>query len=236
VPSATTDSVDQNLKDAKGYNLDFGYRGTFQNYLTFDIGAFYLYYNNRIGTINTNGKNLKTNIGASVSRGIESFIELDLLRLLSTKEKYGQFKIFANVSLIDARYTRWDDPAALADTSKDFRGNYVENAPRTINRFGFTYKYSGFSLTAQLNKVGSIYTDALNTELPNAKATIGKINGYQVIDLSISYAINEQFTIKSGVNNVTNERYSTRRSGGFPGPGILPGNGRTGYISIAAKF
>jgi Fe(3+) dicitrate transport protein len=236
VPSATTDSVDQNLKDAKGYNLDFGYRGTVKNYLTFDIGAFYLYYNNRIGTINTNGKNLKTNIGASVSRGIESFIELDLLRLLTTKEKYGQFKIFANVSLIDARYTRWDDPAALADTSKDFRGNYVENAPRTINRFGFTYKYSGFSLTAQLNKVGSIYTDALNTELPNAKATIGKINGYQVIDLSISYAINEQFTIKSGVNNLTNERYATRRSGGFPGPGILPGNGRTGYISIAAKL
>jgi Fe(3+) dicitrate transport protein len=236
VPSATTDSIDQNLQDANGYNLDFGYRGTIKNYLSFDVGAFYLFYDNRIGTINTNGKNLKTNIGASLSRGIESFIELDLFRLLSLNLQHGQFKVFANIAFIDARYTRWDDPAALTDSTKDFTGNYVENAPRTINRFGFTYKYSGFSLTAQLNKVGSIYTDALNTELPNAKATIGKINGYQVIDLSISYAINEQFTIKSGINNLTNERYATRRSGGYPGPGILSASGRTGYLSIAAKF
>jgi Fe(3+) dicitrate transport protein len=236
VPSATTDSIDQNLKDAKGYNVDFGYRGTFKNFLSFDVGAFYLYYDNRIGTINTNGRNVKTNIGASVSRGIESFVEVDILRLLTTKFKSSQLKVFANVALIDARYIRWDDPAALTDTSRDFSGNYVENAPRSINRFGITYKNNNFSFTAQFNHVGSIYTDALNTELPNAKATIGKIEGYQVIDLSMSYVINEQFTIKGGVNNLTDERYATRRSGGFPGPGILPSNGRTGYISIAAKF
>ena len=236
VPSATTDSIDQNLKDAKGYNVDFGYRGTFKNFLSFDVGAFYLYYDNRIGTINTNGRNVKTNIGASVSRGIESFVEVDILRLLTTKFKSSQLKVFANVALIDARYIRWDDPAALTDTSRDFSGNYVENAPRSINRFGITYKSNNFSFTAQFNHVGSIYTDALNTELPNAKATIGKIEGYQVIDLSMSYVINEQFTIKGGVNNLTDERYATRRSGGFPGPGILPSNGRTGYISIAAKF
>lgn len=236
VPSATTDSIDQNLKDAKGFNLDYGYRGTIKNFLTFDIGGFYLYYNNRIGTINTNGKNLKTNIGASVSRGIESFIELDLLRLITQKEKYGQLKIFANVGLIDARYTRWDDPAALTDSTKDFTGNYVENAPRTINRFGLTYKYKGLSFTAQWNQIGEVYTDALNTVTPNAKATIGKLDGYHVMDISMSYVINKHFSIKGGVNNVTNEQYATRRSGGYPGPGILPGNGRTGYLSIAAKF
>ena len=52
----------------------------------------------------------------------------------------------------------------------------------------------------------------------------------------MSYVINKHFSIKGGVNNVTNEQYATRRSGGYPGPGILPGNGRTGYLSIAAKF
>jgi Fe(3+) dicitrate transport protein len=236
VPSATTDSIDQNLKDANGYNLDFGYRGTIKNYVSFDIGAFYLFYDNRIGTINTNGKNLKTNIGASVSRGIESFIELDLFRLISLNLKHGQFKVFANIAFIDARYTRWDDPAAQTDPSKNFSGNFVENAPRNINRFGITYKKNGFSLTAQWNQIGSVYTDALNTVSPNSKATIGKLDGYQVLDLSASYLINEQFTLKGGMNNVTNEQYATRRSGGFPGPGVLPGSGRTGYLSIAAKF
>lgn len=236
VPSATTDSIDQNLQDANGYNLDFGYRGTIKNYLSFDVGAFYLFYDNRIGIINTNGKNLKTNIGASVSRGIESFIELDLFRLLSLNLKHGQFKVFANIAFIDARYTRWDDPDAQTDPSKNYSGNFVENAPRNINRFGLTYKKNGLSLTAQWNQIGSVFTDALNTISPNSKATVGKLDGYHVLDLSVSYLINKQFTLKGGLNNATNEKYATRRSGGFPGPGILPGSGRTGYLSIAAKF
>ncbi len=235
-PAATTDSIDSNLKDASGYNIDFGYRGTIKEFLTFDVGAFYLFYDNRIGTINVNNKNLRTNIGASVSKGIESFVELDVTRIFWEKSKVGTLKIYGNVAFIDARYTRWDDPAALVDSSKDFTGNYVENAPRTINRFGLTYKYNRFSLNFQLNQVGEVYTDALNTELSNARATIGKINGYQVMDVSCTYLINGKYNVKAGVNNLTDERYATRRAGGYPGPGLLPANGRTLYFSIGVKF
>lgn len=235
-PVATTDSIDSNLKDASGYNIDFGYRGTIKEFLTFDVGAFYLFYDNRIGTISVNNRNLRTNIGASVSKGIESFIELDVMRIFTKKSKVGNLKLYANVALIDARYTRWDDPAALIDSTKDFSGNFVENAPRTINRFGLTYKYNRFSLNVQLNQVGEVYTDALNTELPNAKATIGKISGYQVMDLSGTYLINGKYNVKAGINNLTDERYATRRAGGYPGPGLLPANGRTFYFSIGVKF
>jgi Fe(3+) dicitrate transport protein len=235
-PAATTDSIDSNLKDASGFNIDFGWRGTIKEFLTFDIGAFYLYYNNRIGTINVDSKNLRTNIGASVSQGIESFVELDVMRIFTEKSKIGNLKLYANVAFIDARYTRWDDPAALIDSTKDFSGNYVENAPRTINRFGLTYKYNRFSLNLQLNQVGAVYTDALNTELANARATIGKISGYQVMDASCTYLINGKYNVKAGVNNLTDERYATRRAGGYPGPGLLPANGRTFYFSIGVKF
>jgi Fe(3+) dicitrate transport protein len=235
-PTATTDSIDVNLKDANGYNIDFGWRGTIKEFLMFDIGAFYLFYNNRIGTINVNSKILKTNIGASVSQGIESFIELDVMRIFSEKSKIGNLKLYANIAYIDARYTRWDDPAGLVDLTKNYKGNYVENAPRTINRFGLTYKFNRFSINYQLNQVGSIFTDAMNTELPNAKATIGKIDGYTVMDLSCTYLINGKYNVKAGVNNLTNERYATRRAGGYPGPGLLPANGRTFYFSIGVKF
>jgi Fe(3+) dicitrate transport protein len=235
-PSATTDSIDQNLRDASGYNFDFGFRGSLKNVLTFDVGAFYLFYDNRIGTIINNGKNLKTNIGASVSQGIESYVELDFFKLFTKENTYGNLKIFANVALIDARYTRWDDPAAATDKTKDYSGNYVENAPKNINRFGLTYKYNRFSCTFQYNQVGEVYTDALNTELPNTKATIGKIDGYQVMDLSCTYLINGKYNVKAGVNNLTDESYSTRRAGGYPGPGLLPANGRTFFFSIGAKF
>jgi Fe(3+) dicitrate transport protein len=235
-PAATTDSIDSNLKDSKGYNIDFGYRGTIKEFLTFDVGAFYLFYDNRIGTISVNNKNLRTNIGASVSKGIESFVELDLMRIFSEKSKVGNLKIYANVAFIDARYTRWDDPAASIDSTKDFTGNYVENAPRTINRFGANYKFNRFSFNFQFNRVGAVYTDAINTELPNTRATIGKINGYQVMDVSCTYLINGKYNVKAGVNNLTDERYATRRAGGYPGPGLLPANGRTFFFSIGVKF
>jgi Fe(3+) dicitrate transport protein len=235
-PAATTDSIDQNLKDANGYNIDLGWRGSIKEFLTFDVGAFYLFYDNRIGTINVNSKNLKTNIGASVSRGIESFIELDVMRIFKGKSQIGNLKLYANVAFIDAKYTRWDDPAAIVDSTKDYRGNFVENAPRSINRFGFTYKFNRFSINYQFNQVGAVYTDALNTELPNAKATIGKISGYKVMDVSATYLINGKYNVKAGVNNLTDERYATRRSGGYPGPGLLPANGRTFYFSIGVKF
>jgi Fe(3+) dicitrate transport protein len=235
-PSATTDSIDQNLRDASGYNIDFGFRGSLFEVITFDVGAFYLFYDNRIGTISVNGKNLKTNIGASVSQGIESFIEFDVFKLATLDKKFGNLKLFSNVSFIDAQYTRWDDPAAILDTTRDFSGNYVENAPRNINRFGFTYKYNRFSLTYQFNQVGSVFTDALNTEIPNSKVTIGKIDAYSLMDISATYLINGKYNLKAGINNLTNEKYATRRSGGYPGPGMLPGNGRTFFFSIGAKF
>ena len=235
-PSATTDSIDNTLKDASGYNADFGYRGELGKAITFDIGGFYLFYDNRIGTISVNGKNLKTNIGASVSKGIESFIEIDLFKAIQQDTKLGNLKIFANVALIDARYTRWDDPAAVLDSARDYRGNFVENAPRSINRFGISYKYKRFSASLQSNHVGAVYTDALNTELANSKATIGKIDGYMVMDLTCTYLINGKYNVKLGVNNLADERYATRRAGGYPGPGLLPGNGRTFYFSIGAKF
>jgi len=235
-PSATTDSIDQELKDISGYNIDFGFRGSFLEAITFDIGVFYLFYNNRVGTISLDGKNLKTNIGASISQGIESFIEFDIFKLAALDKKFGNLKLFSSVSFIDAKYSRWDDPDAINDETKNFSGNYVENAPRNVNRFGFTYKYSRFSLTYQFNQVGSVFTDALNTENPNSKATIGKLDGYSLMDLSTTYLINGKYNVKAGINNLTNEKYATRRSGGYPGPGILPGNGRTFFFSIGVKF
>jgi Fe(3+) dicitrate transport protein len=232
LPAATTDSIDFNLKDASGYNIDFGFRGTFHKYLTFDVGGFYLFYDNRIGSIAMNNGYFKTNIGASVSQGIESFVEIDLLGPFSLNSNYGKLKVFANLAFIDAKYTRCIDP----DTTKNYNGNYVENAPREIYRFGLTYQFKRFSISYQYNYIGSVFTDAKNHEDYNAIGTVGKLSEYQVMDLSATYLINGKYNVKAGVNNLTNESYATRRSTGYPGPGILPGNGRTFYFSIGAKF
>jgi Fe(3+) dicitrate transport protein len=46
----------------------------------------------------------------------------------------------------------------------------------------------------------------------------------------------DQCNVKAGVNNLSDEVYATRRSGGYPGPGLLPGNGRTFYVSLGVNF
>ncbi|MEY4572439.1 MAG: hypothetical protein RLZ10_1678, partial [Bacteroidota bacterium] len=119
---------------------------------------------------------------------------------------------------------------------KNFNGNYIENAPREIYRLGLTYQFKRFTITYQYNFTGSVFTDAQNNSDYNSIGTVGKLSEYQVMDLSATYLINGKYNVKAGVNNLTNESYATRRSTGYPGPGILPGNGRTFYFSIGAKF
>jgi Fe(3+) dicitrate transport protein len=235
-PSATTEIIDPNLKDASGFNADFGYRGTVKDYLSFDVGVFYLNYENRIGTITQNGAPFKTNIGTSVSQGIESYIEINPVKFFTDNSKFGNISIFASNSFIDAKYVKWDNPAIAGDPTKSIENKRVENAPKYIHRFGATYTIKDFSFTFQSSSVANVFTDAANTEIANSTATIGMLSAYQVMDASLSYKFMKSYNVKAGVNNLADEKYATRRAGGYPGPGILPGNGRTFFISFGASF
>ncbi len=235
-PSATTEIIDPNLKDASGFNADFGYRGSVKNYLSFDVGVFYLNYDNRIGTITQNGAPFKTNIGNSVSKGVESYIEINPIKIFTDNFKFGNISFFASNSLIDAKYVKWNNPAITSDPSKSIEGKRVENAPQYIHRYGATYYLKGFSATFQLSSVGDVFTDATNTETPNSTGTIGKLSGYEVMDASLSYRFMNHYNLKAGVNNILDEKYATRRASGYPGPGIMPGNVRTVFVSIGASF
>lgn len=231
-PSNATEIIDPNLKDAKGFNADAGYRGTVKNFLNFDVGVFYLNYDNRIGTITQNGNNYRTNIGQSVSKGIESYIEVNPIRIFTNNTKWGSLNVFSTNSIIDAKYIS----SVETNPTKSYNGKLVENAPKYINRLGLTYTLKTFSTTFQYSNTSEIYTDALNTELPDSKYQVGKIAGYKVMDLSCAYVLLENCNVKAGVNNLTDEVYATRRSGGYPGPGLLPGNGRTFYFSFGVNF
>ena len=83
---------------------------------------------------------------------------------------------------------------------------------------------------------GRIFTDANNTTTPSANGVTGILDNYRVFDLSTEYKFLKNYNIRAGINNLFDEEYATRLSSGYPGPGILPGEGRTFYISIGAKF
>lgn len=242
-PPATTDVIDPNLKDSRGYNVDFGYRGNLFSYLKFDLSYFYLNYANRIGTIAQTGENgsiyqFRTNLGNSVSQGFEGYVEFDPVTAFFGSSRIGYVHLFASLAFVDATYGDFEVTSMSNGEiqTKNLNGNQVENAPKKINRYGATYNLGKFSMTWQLSDIGKAYSDALNTETPNPAATVGLIPAYRVQDLSASWKVWKQHSLKAGVNNLTDERYFTRRAGGYPGPGILPADGRTFYFTLALKF
>jgi Fe(3+) dicitrate transport protein len=240
----TTDVIDQDLKDAKGFNADWGYRGKIKNYLFFDAGIYYLQYNNRIGTIvqqRSDGSfyNYRTNVGNSSSKGFEGLIELSPVKAFSTKTNPFDCSIFVSYSYTDARYGNLkvitkNSSNQLVETN--LKNKKVENAPAHILRTGMTVAYKTVSLTGQLSYTDKSFSDANNTITPSANAQNGLIPAYTVIDLTAVYKYSARFNIKAGINNLGNQKYFTRRAGGYPGPGALPADGRTCFISVAAKF
>ncbi len=240
----TTDVIDQDLEDAKGYNADLGYRGKIKNYLFFDAGIYYLKYNNRIGTIvqqRPDGSfyNYRTNVGNSSSKGFEGLVEFSPVKAFSKNYKKIDLSMFVSYSYTDAQYGNFkvitkNSNNQLVETN--LKNKKVENAPENILRTGITASYNNFSLTGQLSYVDNSYADANNTFTPTANAQNGLIPAYTVVDLTAVYKFSSRLNFKAGINNLNNEKYFTRRAGGSPGPGALPADGRTWFVSVAAKF
>ena len=249
-PPAVTDIIDPNLQDASGFNADLGYRGTYRNYLNFDFSLFYLSYNNRIGGVRQFVDNdptlgtflFRTNLGETVNKGIEGFVNLNVTRFFNIDNSVGNIDLFATVSFIDSRYTDFKILTAsgtapdIEITESNLSGNRVENAPRYIHNFGLSWSKKTFSASLQYRMSGKIYTDADNTETPSANGITGLLDSYNVLDLSSEYKFLKNYNVRAGINNLSNENYATRRAGGYPGPGILPGEGRTFFVSLGAKF
>ncbi len=227
-PFGISSKIDKNLKDAFGYNADLGYRGVIKNYLNFDVGLFYMQYNNRIGIIvqkdATTGVeySLRTNIANSVHQGIETYVEFNVLKYLDQSSKYG-LSIFDAFAYTDAKYV-----------NGEYKGNRVEAAVKTINRIGIIFNTKQFSTALQFNQIGDAYGDATNTKTSD-EPIAGYIPSYNVIDWSATYKY-KQYALKFGINNATNQSYFTRRTDEYPGPGIIPSIGRSFYLGVSATF
>lgn len=241
--SATTDVVDVNLKDSRSYSIDLGYRAKIKNYLNFDANVYYLNYGNRIGTIvqlrsDLTSYNLRTNVGTSISKGVEALVEFNFMQAGLLNKNFGEISFFTSYSYNNSLYDDFIVITKNADNTlkeTNLKNKKVENAPEHILRSGLTYFYKSFSLTTQLSYVSSTFADATNTIQPNAAATVGLIPAYTIIDVAASYRYKE-YSIKAGLNNVTNAVYFTRRAGGFPGPGLMPSDARNFFICLGVKL
>lgn len=234
VPASTYEQIDKKLKDAFGYNAEFGIRGKAFKRLQYDISLFRIEYKNRLGTLvlqDNNGQSYtyKTNIGNSRTNGIEVFLQY---KFPLTNQLFAGF--FTSTSYMQANYVKGQ--VSTGTINKSIARNKLEAVPDWITRNGFDILYRGFSCTILYSYTSSSFSDALNTVIPPSSGARGYTPGYDIWDINASLRANSMFTIRAGINNFLNKKYFTKRPTFYPGPGIWPSDGRNVYVTIHIKI
>jgi Fe(3+) dicitrate transport protein len=226
-PVGSVSRIDPALHDTKAVNADLGWRGTLaDDRVRFDLGVFRLAVDGRIGLVSHTDSagatfTERTNVANSLHQGMESYIEVTPFAARGGDGLIRQsVTVFNSLALIDARYT-----------SGEFDGRRVEYAPRTIERAGLTLARGALGTTLLASIVSGAFGDANNT-LRSDDAVVGRVPGYTVLDWSASARIGAHWRVQAGINNLTDHQYFTRRTDEYPGPGIIPAIGRSGYLSL----
>ncbi|MBC7885182.1 MAG: TonB-dependent receptor, partial [Saprospiraceae bacterium] len=234
VPTSTYEVIDKNLKDATGYNMEAGVRGKLFDYLQYDISFFNLVYKNRMGTLvlqDNAGSSYtyKTNIGNSRTSGVELFLQY---KFPISNYLYGG--LFTSTSLMNARYI--SGQVSTGSVNKSIEGNKVEAVPDWISRNGLEVLFKGFSCTLLYSYTSSSFSDALNTYDPPVSGAKGYTPSYSIWDLNATIKATSNFTIRTGINNIFNKQYFTKRPTFYPGPGIWSSDGRNSYVTVSFKL
>jgi Fe(3+) dicitrate transport protein len=231
--------VDSLLQDERGYNADLGVRGQLFDLLRFDLSVFYLRYQNRIGLAKIEGDHpflpglpypisFRTNIGDAGIYGVEAYLDAWLWKFgageIENQPQDG-LSAFLNLSLMNGTYLSGE---------RFFEGKKVELIPPVSIKTGLNAQWKQLRASYQLQYVQEHYSDATNADF-YADATVGLIPSYLVMDVSFSYDL-RLVRLQTGINNLANASYFTRRANGYPGPGILPADGRSFYLTAKIEF
>ncbi len=223
--------INPNISDEKGFTGDLGVRGNYKNVFSYDANIFTLFYNDRIGFVQRaqNDGSVKTergNVGNAIIYGIESLVDFNLNELFIKNNSYVA-NLFFNTSLIQSEYVSSD--------VNGIEGNELEFVPSLNFKTGLKFGYKNFTSSIQFTHLSQQFTDASNAQEGNLSGVIGAIPSYQVMDVSASYKLG-RFKLETGINNLFDQAYFTRRATGYPGPGIIPSPNRNYYATLEIKF
>jgi Fe(3+) dicitrate transport protein len=237
-PADQVGVIDPNLKDSKGYDADLGYRGRAGDWMHFDVNLFYVYYGDRAGQLTLTKPDSSTylyttNIGNAVAKGAEAYAEISLAGAGLLTGSRIDIRVFNSLAYDHARYTSGEINNNGHNVS--LKGKRVEGTPEWIDRAGLTFQSGALRSTLQYSYVGKGFSDANNT-VSNPTGATGIVPAYHVWDWSADWVFLTHYHISAGINNLADARYFTRRINMYPGPGILPADGRTFYVSLGLKL
>ena len=234
IPASTYEQIDKNLSDARGYNAEVGVRGRLFNQIQYDVNYFRVNYKNRFGTLVLEdgiGQPYiyRTNIGNSVTNGIELFLQYKMAMSNTTF-----ISLFTSTSFMDAKYTL--GTVSNGTNNQSIIGNKVEAVPQWIIRNGLEITGEKLSCTFLYNYTSSTFSDAANTRTPPRSGAIGFTPAYSILDFNSSLRVTSFLKVRAGISNILNKQYFTKRPTFYPGPGIWPSDGRNVYITMEIKI
>ncbi len=237
IPTNILEKTDPNLKDAYGYNFEIGINGKFNDFLTYDITAFRILYNNRIGSLiltdaNNQSYVYKTNTGNSLTNGLEIYLETKPLSI--ERGSNLNLAFFTATSYFNAFYKKGS--MVVNGKTENMEGKRLETVPRWISRNGLHISKSRFSATMQYSFTDESYSDALNTVKPSTNGAKGLVPSYGLWDFNASFRLNSMFSFRCGVNNIMDKQYFTKRPTGYPGQGVWSSDGRSLTATVTFRI
>lgn len=238
VPTGGTADVPEDLEESKAVQYELGFRGTPRDWVTWDVSAFLLDFDDQIGTIALpGGRSTLANVGGARHYGVELAAELDLIGLFdsgsltprpaltkesepaprqkSLGERVGSLSLYANATILDAEFV-----------SGPLKGKTPRFAPDHLVRAGVIYRLRERCKLAFLGTfAGESFADDANTQERFIPA-------YTVWDLTAEVKIYKEISINAGINNLFDEDYYAR----IANTGIDPAAGRNYYGGFSVKF
>mgnify|MGYP001591861109 CR=1 FL=1 len=232
LPESAIERTDPDLEDARGWTLEAGVRGSLGRRLAYDLSAFTLRYDNRLGgllQVDSLGASylFKTNVGSTRTHGVEVAAEGTVVRTRAL-----EVRVFTATAYFDARYR--DGSVAVSGQNVSVAGNQVESVPRWITRNGVTLAAGTATATGMVSHVARAFADPQNTVDPTPNGARGVVPAYTVVDLNASAGVTRWLRLRVGVNNLLDRKYFTKRPTFYPGPGIWPSDGRSVQVSLGA--
>ncbi|ORU90960.1 MAG: hypothetical protein A6F72_00090 [Cycloclasticus sp. symbiont of Poecilosclerida sp. N] len=205
-----TTGTDKDLDSETGINSEIGFRGKLTDNLSVDAGLFYIDFDNQI--ISNAGES--DNAGKTSHKGVEGAI---------VYHATPKLEINANYTYVDAKQKVGDN-----------KGKVLPMAPKNSFNFGAIYKVNkNLSLKIDGNYVGKRFTDAENTVAESDDGNKGELPSYAILNIRGDYKVGG-VSLFAGVNNIADKEYRERRQSFFGG--IIPGQTRSVYVGLEAKF
>lgn len=224
--------VDSNIQDERGYTADLTFTKNWSRKAFLSITGYLLHYANRIGLIWETDETTwdvyqyRTNISKSRTLGLELTNWLDLGKTLFSLDKIHKLNLLTNITTNYAKYTQ---------KGTVVYGNWIEMVPALTLKSSLTYEYKKWLFSGLINFQSRQFSEATNG-IESFTGVDGVIPSFYVVDLKTGYQLKKNITLQVSVNNVTNKMYFTQRANSYPGPGIIPSEGRVYWGTMIFKF